>query len=546
MARGILRRLVLLVTVTLPLAAQAHDDYPFAFLKPKLSHEQFIGQSFRGVLGRAPSARELEDWDAVLDRGSSRWYLFSSLLDSEAYARQATAEESVVLAFQAAVLRAPTQEELAAFAGWLREGGKRSGVLRALMMSRELARLGISPFELMDDIELRLHPSLVPDLASLIEEARTGAAAPFVEPVAPPPSPLRRSRQAVASASLASVSGHAVRSAYGDYRGFLHAHSYLSVDARNKGGTPTEAWTMARDQAGLDFMGITDHAEFLGETRWQQLRAEAAPFVQPGRFIALPGFEHSNPVMGHYCVMNTTDFVSALQKVTVNAFYDWLEQRPHAVVTFNHPGSYDFLNIEFNHFALRPSLIDTVVATETMHSSLDQYAVGYGGEMSFYDEALLRGWRVGSVQAQDNHSPDYGIKNDTRTVVFAEELTTEGILDAYRKRRVYASEDRNLYLTFSTADGHEMGSILDRGPRTFLVGFDDPDSEPFTRIDVYQNGHVTHTQSVATTSGTWAFDVPAADQDRHYYVQVTQADGDRAQSSPIWLTAAATGTVAIR
>jgi hypothetical protein len=251
--------------------------------------------------------------------------------------------------------------------------------------------------------------------------------------------------------------------------------------------------------------------------------------------------------MGHYCVMNTTEFVSAVEKTTVSAFYDWLERHPEAVVTFNHPGSYDYLGIEFNHFRLRSSLIDRLVANEVMHRSFEDYDGNYGGgPYTYFDEALLAGWRVGSAQAQDNHSKDYGIRNGTRTVVFAEELTVEGLLDAYRARRIYASEDQDLDLTFSTADGHEMGSVLDRGARSFRVGLDDPGVEVFKRIDVYENGEVTHTEEISTTSGTWSFDVPAADHDRFFYVRVQQEDGDRAQSSPIWLGGPPTGTVRVR
>jgi hypothetical protein len=530
----------------LSVLAAAHEDYPFEFLQPTRTDAQFVDQSFGSILGRAPTPSERAEWLDTLTRGSRRWYVFRTLLDSAAYRSQATDEQALVLAFSAMLQRPPTNEELSSFSASLQSGATRSDAFRALVMSRDFARRDINPFFLMDNVDLPLHPSLVPQLPALIEAARQGSVEVFVEAAAAPQPPVEAAGAATALGDLTQLSGSARQSVYQEYRGYLHAHSYLSIDARNTGGTPQEAWAMARDQAHLNYMGITDHAEFLGNGRWDELQAAAQQVDQPGVFVALPGFEHSNPAMGHYCVMNTTEFRSALEKTTVSAFYDWLETQPQAIATFNHPGSYDYLGIEFNHFALRPSVVPMLVANEVMHRSLDQYAVGYDGQLSFLDEAILKGWRVGSVQAQDNHSKNYGIADDTRTVVFAEDLTQEGILDAYRKRRTYASEDRNLYLTFSTSEGHEMGSVLDRSARTFVVGLDDPDTETFTKIDVYEDGEITRTQTLSTTSGTWSFDVPAASRDRHLYVRVTQQDGDRAQSSPIWLTTAATGTVAVR
>lgn len=543
-----LPRPLLAVALILPVLARAHDHYPFSFLKTNLTHEQFIDQSFVNILGRTPTEDERTAWVATLDRGSSRWYLVRSLLDSPAYATAVGADEALVMEFTAVIQRPPTRSELTSFRGALDAGSSRSDAFLALVTSRDFSLRDVNPFYLMDNIQLRLHPSVVPSLASLLRDVREGRTegAQLIEAVVAPSVPEVAAAAVGPVSGLSYVSGHARRSAYQAYRGYLHAHSYLSIDARNSGGTPAEAWTMARDQAHLDYMGITDHAEFLGGDRWQELQNAAVAFQQPGVFIALPGFEHSNPAMGHYCVMNTPTFVSALDRPTVQSFYDWLETQPEAVVTFNHPGSYDLFSVEFNHFRLRPTIVPVVVANEVMHSSFDSYDVGYGHQISFLDEAIFSGWRVGSVQAQDNHSKDYGIANDTRTIAYADDLTVDGIIDAYRGRRLAATEDKNLYLAFSTTDGHEMGSVLDRSARTFQVGLDDPDAEEFTEIDVYENGQVTHTEHISTTGGTWSFDLPASDHDRHVYVRVTQQDGDRAQSSPIWLTTAATGTVGVR
>ncbi len=528
-------------------AAFAHDQVPFEFLKQRLTQAQFVEQSFQGVLGRRPSPSERQGWVSTLKRGSTRWSFFRALVDSEAFRGEASDEEFVTSAFVVVVERPPVARELRAFVDALEMGRSRSDCLRALLMSRDFARRNVSPFFLMDDLFMELHPSRVPGLAGLVRRSKAADHVPEFGMIEPPRPSLRRPERTAVEGGLVELSARTRQSSWTGYRGFLHAHSRYSIDARKKAPSPRDAWIMARDEAGMDFMGLSEHAEFLGANRFESLRQTAAEMTEPGVFVAFPGFEYSNPAMGHYVVMNTTKFVSALNKWTVSKFYDWLEGQPRSIVTFNHPGGYDLFGVEFNHFELRSSLAEQMVGIETIQNNgFEEFSVGYDGSYDYYNEALLMGWRVGSVTAQDNHVADYGLRNDVRTVVLAPDLTMDGLLEGYRARRFYASEDKNLELNFTTSAGAEMGSALGRGAASFLVGFDDPDKEQFTRIDVYRDGNLFRTEPVVTTSGTWGFDVPDAGADHYYYVQVEQADGDRAESSPIWLTASATGTSLIR
>jgi len=57
--------------------------------------------------------------------------------------------------------------------------------------------------------------------------------------------------------------------------------------------------------------------------------------------------------------------------------------------------------------------------------------------------------------------------SEYRTAILAQELTTAALLEAIRQRRVYASEDRNLRVSFSI-NGYPMGSVVPVSPGTPL------------------------------------------------------------------------------
>ena len=62
---------------------------------------------------------------------------------------------------------------------------------------------------------------------------------------------------------------------------------------------------------------------------------------------------------------------------------------------------------------------------------------------------------------QDNHKGNWGDSNTARSVVLASGLTEEGIYDAIRNYRVYATEDNDLSILYSLND-NAMGSILNK------------------------------------------------------------------------------------
>ena len=333
---------------------------------------------------------------------------------------------------------------------------------------------------------------------------------------------------------------------YNTYFGFLHAHSNLSDGE----GSPQEAYSYARDYGGLDFFSLSDHSEQLDlwpwDNSWQELIDAAIANYQPGSFVTLWGFEWGSPIFGHVNVINTEDLASIITEITLEDLYEWISNRPECFGQFNHPGQNDFLNQEFLHLEAFPEVIDQMVGIENLNAGSDFDTFYYGGgwsspDYSYWDEGNRKGWYLGSLASQDNHSKNWGTRNQFRTAVLAEELTREAIVDAYRKRRFYATEDKDLYLDFR-CQGYPMGSRLAGEQRIFEVTAWDGSGDSFQEVRLYRNGDLLNAVAVSGNSIHVYFDdISYSDRLAYYYVIVQQADdndgsgrNDEAISSPIW------------
>jgi hypothetical protein len=332
---------------------------------------------------------------------------------------------------------------------------------------------------------------------------------------------------------------------YSTYFGYLHAHSRMS-DGR---GTPLEAYTHARDVAGLDFFALTDHGEFMAlwpwRFPWPRLKAAAEATNEPGRFVALWGFEWSSPIFGHLNILNTEDFAHCLRPIRLRRLYAWIAARPEAFARFNHPGDYDEFHLEHLHFFPLLHAAPQIVGVELFNKdrSFDSYyyAGSWYGPPSHWDVGNLSGWYLGALGGQDNHRQDWGTRNEFRTAVLAEELTRESVMEAYLSRRFYATEEKDLYLDFR-CQGYPMGARLDGVAREFEVTARDAGGDAFQEVRLYRDGVLIHTAPVAGSSIAATCSDLAATGSDYYYVIVTQTDDndgngrcDEAISSPIWV-----------
>lgn len=324
-------------------------------------------------------------------------------------------------------------------------------------------------------------------------------------------------------------------SQYQVYFGHVHNHSNVS-DGK---GSPEKAYRDARHVAGLDFFGLSDHAERMSDQEWERTRQVANAHNREGVFVTFWGFEWSHYFQGHVTVIQTEDYTSA-RKADTNTFaelVEWVTARK-AVAFFNHPGRQDKTGAEFGHFGTPPSphFVGIDLFNKTDGFELYYYNDGYrrnDGHKGYYDEALSAGWRLGAAGSDDNHRGTWGSRTEYRLAVLATAKTRPAIIDAMVARRFYATLDKNLSLSF-TIRGRQMGSRVAAGRCRFTIRAADADAEVFEKVALIKNGAVDRTWQTFDSQPAVSGHLSTVAGET-YYVKVTQADGDEAVSSPIWM-----------
>jgi hypothetical protein len=337
---------------------------------------------------------------------------------------------------------------------------------------------------------------------------------------------------------FSSSAQHPVIGGYNVYYGDLHNHSGFS----DGDGTPAEAYSYARNTAHLDFFGLSDHSTYLSSAQFAVIRDQADASNQDGVFTTFYGFEWSSKAgYGHVTVFNTADFCPATAPaLSLSDLLNWLQARPEGLAFFNHPGDEDSIGIEFNHFSIPPS--NQMVGIELWNRNRGftrfYYNDGYyhnDNNKSYIDEANNRGWRLGALGSDDNHTGTYGTDVPYRMAILSENLTRGDLLSAIRERRFYATLDENLSLSFKI-NGKEMGSSVAGGIDTVHIQAHDTDGEMFSEVVMFDKSHnIVNTWTLNSDTPDLTLILNTSEGD-YYYVKVRQADGDEAISSPVWIT----------
>ena len=338
------------------------------------------------------------------------------------------------------------------------------------------------------------------------------------------------------------------------YFGQLHAHTNISDGA----GSVEEAFEHASQVDNLDFLAVTDHsnsfdnegnsqvdlgADLTGiSSEWAQGHA-AAEEVTDEDFVGLYGFEMTwSDGFGHINTFNTPGFESRSNSEFGNKsgstegyqnYYDKLVEVGSSLSQFNHPGTTfgDFQDFAFYD----PQVDQRITLIEVGNGEGAIGSSGYFPSYEYYTRALDKGWHVAPTNNQDNHKGNWGDSNTARSVVLASGLTEEGIYDAIRNYRVYATEDNDLSILYAL-NGNAMGSILSKQENgvTLTAQITDPTDTADMKVEVIVNGGlVIGTQTVTGGSGTVTFHFDSNEYS-YYYLRITQADQNIAVTAPVW------------
>jgi uncharacterized protein YdeI (BOF family) len=349
------------------------------------------------------------------------------------------------------------------------------------------------------------------------------------------------------------------------YRGTTHNHTNISHDGA---GTPQAAVDAGKNY-GYDWFAFSDHShdidptllgqdtvvrdgmqERTGGSDWQLTKDLAAQQTVNGEYVVFPAFEMTSTTWGHSNIFGTENFIdrniNGKQYQDLNQYYAWVMTYDDIVGQFNHP---DMSNNAFNGFKPYNKEADKLFTMLEVGNGSGHYAYA-NAEKKFFS-VLDLGWHVAPTYGEDNHEGTWG-QTRARTVIVADDLTQESLLHSMRNMRVYMVEDPNFTLDV-LANGYYMGSTADSKDLSFKISGSDLVAEDRSmseysylaadyksddrveKVELISNGGVVvDSYSPMTKDFTWEPSYSVTGGQQWFVVRVTQADGERMYSAPVW------------
>ena len=352
------------------------------------------------------------------------------------------------------------------------------------------------------------------------------------------------------------------------YFGQLHSHTTYSDGSGSLDAALDYVRNLPED-ANVDFVAFTDHSNYFDQSgaanpegalydmslataysqeTWKSYKDTVAAFnASQSDIVAIAGFEMTwSGGPGHINTFNTPGIVSR-NNTTLNnktsdagmkAYYALLSQPEgeDSLSQFNHPGS---TFGTFSDFAYWDPVIDSRIFLVEVGNGEGQIgAGGYYPSYEYYTMALDKGWHVAPTNNQDNHKGKWGNANDARDVIITEDFSEQGLYEAMRAMRMYATEDKNLEIGYTVND-LMMGSSISVVPEKLNINVtvNDPDaSDSISKVEIIVNsGKSIYTWNDPSELATGALSVELDPGYSYYYIRVTEGDGDLAVTAPVWV-----------
>lgn len=345
------------------------------------------------------------------------------------------------------------------------------------------------------------------------------------------------------------------------YYGNIHAHTAYSDGNKENNVSydcPAEDYNYAKNSLHFDFLGISEHNHSgagMSLPRYANGITEANFANVDGSFVAMYGMEWGVISQGGHVILYGYDQLIGWEASNYDVFnaindYNGLFQK-----IARHPSGNAFAYLAHPDPTDYDSLLIKPMST-TNDSAIVGVAIRSGPAMSIdtnytnpstfsyeqrYKEALSLGYHLGAGLDHDNHYTTFGRTAQSRLVVLAPSLTRSNIMNAIKNMKMYASDDWNTKVNF-TINGQPLGSIFSSsGNPTISVSVTDDDGESVSSIKVYYGvpgSGVLVTQLASNTNSTtliYTHNV-ANLSSYYYYLVITQPDGNKIFTSPIWYT----------
>jgi hypothetical protein len=334
---------------------------------------------------------------------------------------------------------------------------------------------------------------------------------------------------------------------------------------------PTEAYEMMRTEAEGDFLLTSEHNHLYDGSTRRNASAKPSTAIALFRsgvkaasdyrtahptFMALYGLEwgvisdggHINlinaNVLANWERNDSGQLIGSVEtpKSDYPALYEAMKERGW-IGQFNHPDPDQFKvdgeGLGFDENGADVMVLAEVLNTSAFSTNTSQTETRRRGFVGSWNRLLERGYKLAPASNQDNHCANWGLSFTNRTGVLLAEnaaLTKTNFLNALRARRVFATEDKTGQLVL-TANGHVMGkSFTNRGKLTLKANYASTDGHTAQRVQFFEGvpGRNREVTRLAGTKGTLTITPEVGEH--FYYAVVTQEDGLRLWSAPVWVT----------
>lgn len=342
------------------------------------------------------------------------------------------------------------------------------------------------------------------------------------------------------------------------YFGNLHSHS-SSSDGNKEDLTkgPADNYAFAKTALCMDFLGISEHNHTgagMHLVDWQPGR-NAAAAATTSTFVGLYGMEWGVISGGGHVIVYGMDsligwepneyqiYVPKSVYTGAGGLFEKINNHGNnALAYLAHPNTSDFNNLAGTAYnaAADNAIVGSTVESGPAFSTTTNYTNPASmTDVGYYRTMLGKGYHLGPTIDHDNHYMTFGKTAKTRLVILAPALSENNLLQSMREMKFYASEDCGAAIDFRV-NNQPVGSIFTGiGAPVITVG--STTTSPVTSLTLFYGvpGSGVAATSVATsTTGTLAFTHTALANlaTGYYYCDITEADGTRILTSPIWYT----------
>ncbi|MBR9705694.1 hypothetical protein GOV14_01540 [Candidatus Pacearchaeota archaeon] len=313
-----------------------------------------------------------------------------------------------------------------------------------------------------------------------------------------------------------------------------------------------------------DWAATIDHDHKMSQSDWGLIISETDSANIDHQFTYMAGYEWKGSSGAEVSVFFETApgiFAQGNTPVynTFSELLDWLEIK-NGTGCMNHPARegnvYDWNNPYINEGSEKGYLlpcIEILNKDELYWDSTWECAPGSG--CTSYSNpnppnsphwsggvktALDRGMHLGFVGGWDYHY-DYPGSPTAYTGIINASLTKQGVVNATRARHTWAAQDKIL-MDVAHDTGTEtklMGDIFSTIEDSIQIDYNISAStgETITTINIFIDGIIVDSRAVATQNVSSSFSYTFLDNFEHYiFVEAIEADGDRAWSSPMYVT----------